>query len=193
VKEGRKSKDALIADEFNLHKKGGLSKAEQRAARMQKAQDDLLKRKQAQELLDIKKKLGKVEDRLEGVSPEEPEKEEPSEAKDEDDAKSAYKMLQDMRWVYRNVSGRRKLKELVEGDDKQFVFMVKELMRIEAALLSAKIRKTGEEGDGKVNQNFFVVLKGLEEDKKVLDLVSKDIDLKQISRATNPDGTEMTE
>jgi hypothetical protein len=193
VKEGRKSKDALIADEFNLHKKGGLSKAEQRAVRMQKAQDDLLKRKQAQELLDIKKKLGKVEDRLEGVSPEEPEKEEPSEAKDEDDAKSAYKMLQDMRWVYRNVSGRRKLKELVEGDDKQFVFMVKELMRIEAALLSAKIRKTGEEGDGKVNQNFFVVLKGLEEDKKVLDLVSKDIDLKQISRATNPDGTEMTE
>jgi len=109
---------------------------------------------------------------------------------DEDDDRSSAQMLKDMRWVYRNVKGRSKLKLLVEDDDKQFVFMVKELMKIEASILAAKIRKEGVGAEGGVNQNFFVVLKGLEEDKAILEQVDKTVDMKQIARAMNPDGTE---
>ena len=93
--------------------------------------------------------------------------------------------------LYRKAQGRKKLLDLVDEDDKQFLFLVKELMKIEASILSAKIRKEGV-GDGTgVNQNFFVVLKGLEEDKKILESISKDVDMKQISKAMNPDGTEL--
>lgn len=104
------------------------------------------------------------------------------------DAESAYQMLQDMRWVYRGVGGRSKLKAMVADDDKQFVFMVKELMKIESALMSARVKK--EETSGGLNQrNFFVILKGLDDDRRILDStqVDKTVDMKQISRAINPD------
>jgi hypothetical protein len=106
-----------------------------------------------------------------------------------DDTKSANQMLQDMRWVYREVQGRRKLLKLIKSDDKQFVLMVKELMKIETALLSAKIRKEGDIGGGN-NQNFFVVLKGLDDDKKVVQVMDKTIDMKQIENALNPNAEE---
>ena len=97
---------------------------------------------------------------------------------------AAYQMLEDMRWVYRTLRGRTKLKKLVKGDDRQFVFMVKELMKIESALLSAKIRKEGDVG-GVGQQNFFVVLKGLEDEKK-FEVLDKTVDMKQIQSAIDP-------
>lgn len=145
-REGRKSKDAVIADGFNIEKIGGLSKKDERVV----------------EAL--------VGDEV-------------------DDIKSANQMLQDMRWVYREVKGRRKLLGLIRSDDKQFVVMVKELMKIETALLSAKIRKEGDTG-GVGNQNFFVVLKGLDDSSVVKEVVDKTIDMKQIENALNPNAEE---
>lgn len=104
-----------------------------------------------------------------------------------DNEKSAIEMLQDMRWVYRQSGGRSKLKRLIKGDDKQFVFMVKELMKIEAALLAARIRKDGGGEGGGGRQNFFVILKGLEDDKVIMDSFNSKLDMKQIESATNPD------
>lgn len=190
MKEGRRSKDAEISDNFNREKKTKPTSADLREAKLLKQKAEIEKRRQERELKKIEDDLLRIKGRVNG-SPEVEVTAPESDPDDVDDAKSAYKMLQDMRWVYRNVKGRSKLLDLVKGDDKQFVFMVKELMKIEAALLSAKIRKTGEEEGGRANQNFFVVLKGLEEDKKVLEMVSSSIDIKQIARATNPDGTEM--
>ena len=82
-------------------------------------------------------------------------------------------------------------------DDKEFKFMVKELLKIEASLMAAKIRKEGDtESPGSRQQNFFVVLKGLEEEKKLLSdagVVDKTVDMKQIQRAINPDLGEVYE
>ena len=111
-------------------------------------------------------------------------------ASETDDIRSANQMLQDMRWVYRKVKGRDKLKNLVKEDDKQFVFMVKELMKIEASLLTAQIRKEGVDSPGQ--NGFFVVLKGLENDKNILSVVNdKTINLKQIENALNPSSIEV--
>ena len=115
----------------------------------------------------------------------------PGEPKGEEDEQSAYQMLQDMRYVYRKVKGRKKLAALIAADDKQFVFMVKELMKIEAQLMSAKIRAK-EDLNGSAQQTVFVVLKGLEDGPKVLDIGSGDIDHRQISAALTPEGSEYT-
>jgi hypothetical protein len=72
-------------------------------------------------------------------------------------------MLSDMRWVYSQVDGRRKLLEMVKGDDKQFAFMIKELIRFETAEAERKAGKVGGVGGG----GFFVVIKGLEDENRL--------------------------
>jgi len=104
---------------------------------------------------------------------------------DKDTGESAYEMLETMRWIFKKVKGRKKLLELVKKDNKQFVAMIRELMKIETSLLSAKIRAEG--GEAGPNNNFFVVLKGLEDEIKTEDSA---LDMKQIGRVMNPDGTE---
>jgi hypothetical protein len=118
----------------------------------------------------------------------------PEEDRPEDDYKSAYQMLQDMRWVYKNVNGRKRLKDLVEDDDKQFVSMVKELMKIESALLAARARKNEDVG-GQGQQNVFVILKGLEDEQKYLPAGESDktVDMRQVERATNPEYQDLGE
>ena len=71
-------------------------------------------------------------------------------------------MLSDMRWVYSQVDGRRKLLEMVKGDDKQFAFMIKELIRFETAEAERKAGKSAGNGGG-----FFVVIKGLEDENRL--------------------------
>jgi hypothetical protein len=73
------------------------------------------------------------------------------------------KMLSDMRWVYSQVDGRRKLLEMVKGDDKQFAFMIKELIRFETAEAERKAGKLGGGNGG----GFFVVIKGLEDENRL--------------------------
>jgi hypothetical protein len=106
------------------------------------------------------------------------------------DLSAAYQMLEDMRWVYKNASvdgktGRKRLQKLMESD-REFMTMVKELMKIESALLSARIRKEGDGGLGG-GQGFFVILKGLESDNDVLKNAGDGtIDMKQVAHVLDP-------
>ena len=193
---GQKPKDAPISEGFNPLKKGGMSlrelkKAEREALVVKRA----LKTEQAKIELTVAKLTEKsvaLSGEL-GEKPEKPGREEPvlkdHEAEDE---KSAYQMLSDLRYAYRNSKGagravgKKRLVELMEADP-EFKFMVKELMKIESALLAAKIR-TKETG-GDTNQMVFVVLKGLEDEKK-FEADGGTLDVKQITRAMNPDGSE---
>ena len=92
-------------------------------------------------------------------------------------------LMSDMRWVYKQLRGRDKLLELMDND-KEFLVLVKELMKLEAAYLTNKLKNRGSRTGG----GFLVVLKGLEGDNKLVADMKKDktIDLKQIERALNP-------
>ncbi len=112
-----------------------------------------------------------------------------------DDVAQAYQMLQDLRHAYRNAlgpngtRGRTRLLELMKTDP-EFKSMVKELIKVETSLVAASIRKQGDGPTGGAGtQNFFVVLKGLEEEKNMLPCGQKDktVDLKQIRDAIDPD------
>lgn len=222
AKEGPKSKDAPITDNFNPDKTIKLNREELARAKRQavanrrqskiddaertrlrrekKALDKKLLEDKLRELAKIglavteeEKELERQELEREAAEVEEEEISEKSEKpndrpKKDKDEQSAYQMLQDMRYVYRKVKGRRKLAELIDSDDKQFVFMVKELMKIEAQLMSAKIRAKEDLSGGQ--QTVFVVLKGLEEGPQVIEVQDSGIDQRQITAALTPDGGE---
>jgi hypothetical protein len=103
----------------------------------------------------------------------------------ENDA-AAMKMLGDMRWVYNAVQGREKLLELIKSDDKQFAFMVKELIKFETAM---KEKEKGSQG-GNANQNFFVIIKGLADEDKVKKQSGLQGDMigDKLTITLNPDG-----
>lgn len=201
AKGGRYRKDQGLVDGFNPQGSPMTAReilAAKRAAKMEKIrlEQERIRNLEAAakiKVKQIKDKISVAEMEMVKAIDAIPEPEPlpaPIENIDGDDEKSAHQMLADMRWVYRKVHGRKKLKELVEGDDKQFVSMVKELMKIEAALMTAKIRKDGDvgsNGGGVGQQNFFVVLKGLEEGLKNAVVIDKSVDMKQITRAMNPD------
>ena len=92
-------------------------------------------------------------------------------------------LMADMRYVYKQLGGRTKLRDLMTGD-KEFIGLVKELMKVEAAYLAKKLGLKNDQQP----QGFLVVLKGLEgDDKLVKDMRNnKAIDFKQIERAMNP-------
>lgn len=190
-REGGQPKDKIIMDGFNTKKRGNLSKELLRKAKLEKARQDAERNKQERELQALEEQV-KLARQAMGKAPKEKPDDNPPEdnpANPEDDVKSAYQMLQDMRWVYKNVKGRQRLKELC-ADDKQFLFMVKELMKIEAGLMSAKIKRN-EDGEGG-QQTVFVVMRGLMDgpvaklnDAKKEDEVV-DVDFKQIEHVLNP-------
>jgi hypothetical protein len=203
---GRPTKDAPISDAFNQLKVGDvLTKkdisAAKRAARMEKLRQDEEKRKQKENLARLADQVARVTAKLGDVPVVKEEKEEITETEvtnagedPQSDEKSAHKMLLDLRYAYRNSKGpggkkgKQRLVELMENDA-DFKFAVKELLKIEAALMAAKIRKDGSgEGLGVGQQNFFVVLKGLESERPMLEAMSdKTVDMKQIQRAMNPE------
>jgi uncharacterized protein YdbL (DUF1318 family) len=92
-------------------------------------------------------------------------------------------LMEDMRYVYKQLGGRTKLRALMTGD-KEFIGLVKDLMKVEAAYLAKKLGLKGENQP----QGFLVVLKGLEGDDKLVKDIrnNKAIDFKQIERAMNP-------
>jgi hypothetical protein len=100
---------------------------------------------------------------------------------------STDKMIQDLRWAYSQLNGRQKLKEMM-ADDKQFSFIVKELLRLEAA------EKEKDKG-GSSGMGFFVIIRGLNDEKALSELMG-DVDKNEISSErvkiimTNPDGSE---
>lgn len=218
MKEGRKTKDAPISENFNTDKTIKLNRAELAAAKKEamsnarKAKEDdaerkrLRKEKTALERKIMREQLIKMAQKGLEATEEEAENERRELAKEaaeaaakegkkavQEDEQSAYQMLLDMRYVYKKVDGRKKLKTLIASDDKQFVFMVKELMKIEAQLMSAKIRAK-EDLNGGAQQTVFVVLKGLEDMPKMLDVTPEDdVDHRQIAAALTPEGSEYAE
>lgn len=103
--------------------------------------------------------------------------------------KNAYQMLGDMREAYRRGGGKAKLAEFALSDDKTFVFLVKELMKLESALLAAKIRKEAPNTASAGNQqNFFVVIKGLEQDPaaNAIEMGKSGIDFIRFQQAVDP-------
>ena len=108
----------------------------------------------------------------------------------EEAEKRAYAMLEDMRYAYGKAGGRKKLVKMIKKDDKKFASMVKDLMKVETALMTAQIRKEGTDKAGGLGpNNFFVVLKGLDTDAAALGQLSADgtVDLAQIHNAFNPE------
>lgn len=186
---GRPYKDEEITDNFNRDKiQKPLTMKQKRQINMQKARN-------AKAL-----KLGRKIDSRDLSNPIEespaPEPKEPQgKDKEKDDVKLAYQMLQDLRHAYRYApgpngkKGRSRLLELMKSDA-EFKSMVKELVKVETSLVAASIRKTGDgPTPGVGTQNFFVVLKGLEEEKTILPCGEEDktVDLKQIRNAIDPD------
>lgn len=168
-KPGTKAKDSAITDNLNNTRKSSPTSADIRAAKLERRRDDSEREKTERELLRLEAEVVKRKKRL-GIVPGNGNGSEDT----EEDAKSAYELLKDMRWVYQKTRGRHKLKELVSGDDKQFISIVKELMKIESALLAAKLRREEKDpGNGPAARSFFVVLKGLEDDKRIIDSVSQ--------------------
>lgn len=180
-KEGRKEKDRVIKEGFNQKKTNALSKKALAVVRKQAKKDEKDRKTRSDHLKHLRE-LRKLEQEEEQSILAEQAIE--NGADGEENAKEAYRMLQDMRWAYKKVGGRRKLVELAESGDKEFINIVKELMKIESSLMTARIRSKGEEGG---NQAVYVVLKGLEAPPVP---VSDTIDLKQIQKALTPEGGE---
>ncbi len=212
---GRPPKDAPITNNFNQTKIGAHATkkeilAAKRAMRMETQRQEYERQKQQIDLDKLagivkkaQEKVGVPDEQAEDGEEEQEELGEPvpkSKIAPDDDEKSAQQMLQHLRYAYRNAvgptgkKGRARLVELMENDG-EFKFAVKELMKIESSLLAAKIRKADDGRGGVGQQNFFVVLKGLEDEKKYLGAgrVDKTVDMKQIQRAINPDMGEVYE
>jgi hypothetical protein len=100
----------------------------------------------------------------------------------------ASKMLSDLRWVYGKVDGRQKLLDMVKDDDKQFAFIIKELLRLESDMLEKNPDGTGG------NIAALVVIKGLHDQERVDDIMrggGNEISNERIAiTMDNPDGSE---
>lgn len=103
-------------------------------------------------------------------------------------------LLDDMRWVYKEVGGRRRLEKFIKDNPKAFELMVKELMKLESQIVLGELKK-GEALDGGP-QNFFVVLKGLEDEQR-FPITRGDegpvVDMRSVAKILSPDGSTYEE
>jgi hypothetical protein len=164
---GRKTKDREITDNFNPNKRGNLSPRQLRKVQKQaKANNDL-------------PDISSLDDMINS---------------NDDDTNSAFQMLKDMRAAYKSVDGRARLKTMI-GNDKDFSSMVKELLKVESAILSAKMKEKGD-GIGNGSAAVFVIIKGLEDEKRVkeaIKLTDTGVDLEQVMDALNPNAEKKIE
>ena len=185
---GAKSKDKSLSGRPSPKRRSAKpSTADVRQAKLLVKQAEDVKKKEQADLDKLKRELDAAQRVVAGkIDDDEPDLDDD----EENDDKSAHKMLQDMRYVYRKANGRSKLLKLIKSDDRQFMALVKELMKIEAALMAAKIKK---DGDGNGGMSAFVVLKGLEDAAPVMSAllnIPSTINLNQIDHALNPTLTE---
>jgi hypothetical protein len=99
----------------------------------------------------------------------------------------SFRILKDMREAYTSANGKTKLKTMM-GNDKDFAAVVKELLKVESALLSAKMKKDGDGGPSN-SAAVFVIIKGLEDEvrvKKAIKLTDTGVDLEQVMNALDP-------
>lgn len=162
-------KDAAVADGFNREKKGGMGFRE-------------LKKRVEGIAEEVKKKEEAV-----GKTRKNSKKKDVDELGLDDDD---YKMLADMRAVYKSLGGKAKLMKLIKSDDKNLLGMIKDLMKIEGSLMAAKLKG---KGDGLGGQAVFVILKGLQTEADILDPKKGAIDLNQVSDAINPSAAAKVE
>jgi hypothetical protein len=101
-------------------------------------------------------------------------------------------MLNDMRWVYKQINGRKRLKDMVDTDDKQFAFLVKELIKFEVAE-AEKGRGIG--GEGGQGMAAFVVIRGLNDEITLGAMMGDQKNVISNQRIaitmTNPDGSDV--
>ena len=177
-KPGSKPKDSAITDNPNLEGKK-LSKREIAA----------LKTKEARLSAELTGEAGAS--RGSGKKP--PKKEIDPQTAEERELKVAQKMLEDLRYAYRNAvgkdgkKGRDRLMELMKTDF-EFKFAMKELMKIESALVSSKIKSRENGGGNGESVATLVILKGLyDEDPKKGVKQDERVDLDQVANALNPE------
>ena len=106
----------------------------------------------------------------------------------------SFQMLKDMRAAYKSVDGRKRLKEMI-ANDKDFSSMVKELLKIESAILSAKMKEK-DNGITGGSAAVFVIIKGLEDEKRVdkaIKLTDTGVDLEQVMNALDPNAEKRVE
>jgi hypothetical protein len=185
---GENSKDSIISKGFNPKKKNSLSKAElrkmERTASLEKARLETQRLTALDKLAKLERQSTEIADKMglkkdKNILPQDP--------KNNDDENSEM-LLKDMRAIYKMLRGKTKLKALMQ-DDKQFLFMVRELMKMESAQMIAKTRRGDEENLGRT---VFVVLKGLEEAKE-LEKEMQNTEKVRVLTAINPDGSDFKE
>lgn len=163
-KPGVKPKDGPISDNFNP-RKAGVNAKDIEQAQQQTAPYKAFQRKDpkdwtpkyAAKVAQAARSKARKEAREAAALPI------PSlKSADNKETQDAQRMLQDMLWVYGQVNGREKLLKMVQADktNKEFVFVAKELIKVQTALLTAQIRAKSEGAIGG-NKVVFVVLKGL--------------------------------
>lgn len=165
-KPGRKAKDQLLTENFNTEKK--LTPQERRD--LKDKQEIIAQAKKNARLAARKKKIG--------------------DDADFGELDSDFQMLEDMRAVYQKLGGRKKLLTFIKKNDKAYELMVKELMKLESSMKQAEITKN-KGGAGQGNGNVFVILKGLEEENKVIAMAmaadgESQIDMKSMNGILNP-------
>jgi len=155
-KSGNKPKDSVIADNFNMDKRGVVGQ---------------------NEAVTGQNKGGRPPGRL---------------TQEQKDERASRQLLDDMRYAYRNAKGkggkkgRARMLELFETDA-DFKFAVKEMLKLESSMQSARIKRDPVGGGGG-RVTTFVILKGLQTEDEVMGtgVQSKTLDLQQIANAYNP-------
>lgn len=165
---GRKTKDREITNNFNPDKRGNLSRRE-----LNKVKKSVKKSSFFSDIPDIED----VDGLLDGDS-------------------VSFQILKDMREAYISSNGKNKLKNMVKND-KDFAVVVKELLKVESALLSAKMKRDGD-GDGRTGNSVavFVIIKGLEDEQRVdkaIKLTDTGVDLEQVMNALDPNAEKKVE
>ena len=183
LKGGFDAKDKVLVDGFNPEKIGGLTPAEKKRANalnaLAIATRNRVERKRIAKEEQAKKDAAIAAAREAGVYVEPPPENE--------EGLLGSQMFQDMRAIYKKLKGRDRLEKWAK-DDKNFLILAKELMKQESVLLAAKIRKGEGEGPNGQSQSFFVVLKGLEEEKELAEKFDdKTVDMKQVKHVLEPE------
>lgn len=185
---GENSKDSIISKGFNPVKKNNLSKAQlkalERKAMIEKAR---LETGRITALDKIAKLESEKERLADSVGLKTPKGENITEPELDDD-EAGVALLKDMRSIYRILKGKTRLQRLMK-DDKQFLFMAREMMKMESAQMIAKTRRGDEENLGRT---VFVVLKGLEDAKKI-EKEMQNTEEVRVMTAINPDGSDFKE
>jgi hypothetical protein len=192
-KSGHNTKDFTISHNFNEKKAGGMTQKELKALE-HKAKVDKIRLER--ELKKQEKAVVPMSENTPIASPDPSPPPDPNpDPNEEKEAKLANQMLNDLRYAYRHAmgndgkKGRSRLMELLKSDA-EFKFAMKELIKVEIGLVTSKLK--AKEAGGNANQMVFVVLKGLKEEEGLYTKESLEdsvIDMKQVTNATNPDGT----